>query len=96
MTLKTGLFSILFLCSSLHLFAQKDLKRQGVWGANFRFTIAPGKGVLVTRVRPGSDAEKARLKENDIIVKANDILLSDPIVYSKAFRSFRAGDKINL
>lgn len=55
-----------------------------------------GKGVRLSGVAPGSPAEKAGLKEGDVLVKLNDQDLSDVNVYSRLLFSRRPGEEITL
>ncbi|HVE61787.1 MAG TPA: PDZ domain-containing protein, partial [Chitinophagaceae bacterium] len=77
-------------------FSQTDLKRQAFWGASFIPNPGSKAGVTVQRAVAGSPAQLAGLQNGDVIVRANGILLSDPYVYGKTFRSFRGGDKVVL
>lgn len=55
-----------------------------------------GKGVRLSGVAPGSPAEKAGLKEGDVILKFNGQDIPDVNVYSKLLFSSRPGQTINV
>jgi len=53
-------------------------------------------GVKVTDVTEESGAQKAGLKEDDIITKVDDKKIEDPDDLTKVIRSHKAGDKVNI
>src|SRR5437773_2044395 len=54
------------------------------------------EGVIITDVTDQSGAAKAGLKEDDIITKVDDKKIEDPDDLTKAIRSHKAGDKVNI
>lgn len=54
------------------------------------------KGALITRVEKGSAAEKAGLKEGDIITKVNDTEIENPNKLSQAIRNQKPGDEVKI
>ncbi len=56
--------------------------------------LAPGRGQSVTV--PGSPAEKAGLKEKDVIIKANDTSIDEKNSLSSTLGRFGVGDKVTL
>ena len=54
------------------------------------------EGVKITDVTDQSGAAKAGLKEDDIITKVDDKKIEDPDDLTKAIRSHKAGDKVNI
>ncbi len=54
------------------------------------------KGVSIQEVTKESAAEKAGLKENDIITKLDDEKISDPDGLMKAVQKHKAGDKVSI
>lgn len=53
-------------------------------------------GVLVTDVEKGSDAEKAGLQKNDIIIKVDNTQISSLAYFRYVLYSHSVGDKINV
>lgn len=58
--------------------------------------LSDGTGVVIRTVYPGSPAEKAGLKVNDIITTLNDKPIADPEALTSAIRSHKAGDRITV
>jgi serine protease Do len=56
--------------------------------------LSDGTGVVIRTVYPGSPAEKAGLKVNDIITSLDDKPIADPEALSSAIRGHKAGDRI--
>ncbi len=86
---------IILLFTSLLSFSQSELRRQAFWGASF----VPNDdkvGVTVRRIENGGPAQLSGLKDGDLILKANGILLADPYVFGKTFRAFRSGDRVTM
>lgn len=54
------------------------------------------EGVSITRVTEKSGAEKAGLKEGDVITKINDIKISSPDELTKAIGKFKPEEKITV
>ena len=54
------------------------------------------KGVEVREITKESAAEKAGLKENDIITKIDDIKIDDPDELSAAIKKHKPGDKVTV
>jgi serine protease Do len=54
------------------------------------------KGVKVTSVSEGSAAEKAGLKEDDIITKIDDSKIEDPEDLTTTIRKHKPGDKVSI
>ncbi len=54
------------------------------------------KGVLVKSITKESAAEKAGLKENDIITKIDDTKISEPDDLSAAIKEYKPGDKVKV
>ena len=53
-------------------------------------------GAAITNVTKGSAAEKAGLKEGDIITKINDKKVSDPTELSEVVRSFKPKEEVTV
>jgi S1-C subfamily serine protease len=54
----------------------------------------PGPGVRVTGTVPGSPAEKAGLRADDVIIKTGDNSVSGMKDFSDALKKFAPGDKV--
>jgi serine protease Do len=54
------------------------------------------EGVKITDVTDESGAEKAGLKEDDIITRVDDKKIEDPDDLTKVIRSHKAGDKVSI
>jgi serine protease Do len=54
------------------------------------------EGAAIESVTKGSAAEKAGLKENDIITKVGDAKIVEPDDLSKAIKSHKPGDKVDI
>jgi S1-C subfamily serine protease len=61
-----------------------------------RYNLAAQWGVYVTQVVSGSPADKAGLKEGDIIIKLNDTALDETHSYINTLFTYKAGDPVNL
>jgi 2-alkenal reductase len=53
-------------------------------------------GVYVTRVEAGSPAEKAGIKEEDIIIQVGDVALDGDHPYINALFEYKPGDTVTL
>ncbi|MCC6652076.1 MAG: M20/M25/M40 family metallo-hydrolase [Candidatus Eisenbacteria bacterium] len=56
----------------------------------------PGPGVKVTAVTPGSPADKAGLKEGDVLVKLNGEPIADLRGYSAMLRALQPGQSVRI
>ena len=54
------------------------------------------KGAQITDVVDGSAAEKAGLKEGDVITKVGDKTITNPESLSKAVKTFKANQEVNI
>ena len=54
------------------------------------------EGLRITDITEGSGADKAGLKEDDIITKVDDKKVDDPDDLTKLIRSHKPGDKVNI
>jgi serine protease Do len=54
------------------------------------------KGAIIQKVTPGSGAEKAGLKENDVIKKINDEVIDDPNDLTKVILKHKPEEKITI
>jgi serine protease Do len=54
------------------------------------------KGAIIEKITPGSGAEKAGLKENDVIKKINDEVIDDPNDLTKVILKHKPEDKITI
>ncbi|OQP58550.1 PDZ domain-containing protein [Niastella populi] len=54
------------------------------------------KGAIIQKVTPGSGAEKAGLKENDVIKKINDEVIDDPNDLTKVILKHKPEEKIKI
>jgi serine protease Do len=54
------------------------------------------EGVKITNITDESGADKAGLKEDDIITKVDDKKIEDPDDLTKAIRAHKPGDKVNI
>lgn len=61
-----------------------------------RYNLAAQWGVYVTQVVSGSPADKAGLKEGDIIIKLDDTALDETHSYINTLFTYKAGDPVNL
>ena len=55
-----------------------------------------GTGVRITGTTPGSPAEKAGLKEGDVIVKLGDVAVSTLREYADALKAKAPGDTVSV
>ena len=58
--------------------------------------VDEGEGVQITDITEGSGAEKAGLKEEDIITKVDDKKIEDPDDLTKIIRGHKPGDKVSI
>jgi hypothetical protein len=79
--------------------------REQQMGTSTRFTVSlgimpdyafSGNGVKVDGVTDGRPAQKAGIKEGDIITKLGDITIASMEQYMKALGSFKKGDKTTI
>jgi|SRR5687768_6527927 len=94
--MKKFLLYIFLLASFTFSYSQNTLRRQAFWGASFIPNSDGSAGVTIRRIEPGSPAEIAGFRDGDLILNINNILLSDPYVFGKIFRSIRAEDKVRF
>ena len=59
-------------------------------------TESEDEGLKITDITEGSGADKAGLKEDDIITKVDDKKVDDPDDLTKIIRSHKPGDKVNI
>ena len=59
-------------------------------------TESEDDGLKITDITEGSGADKAGLKEDDIITKVDDKKVEDPDDLTKLIRSHKPGDKVNI
>jgi len=71
------------------------LPRQVYWGASVS-VIDKDSGAVVRRVTPGSPAEQAGLKPNDVILQIKGRKPTDRQTYEALLKSTRAGDAVDL
>jgi len=73
-----------------HVFEYENAAMLGV------MTEKVDEGVKITEVNEETAAKKAGLKEDDIITKVDDKKIEDPDDLTKAIRSHKPGDKVNI
>ena len=61
-----------------------------------RYNLPAKWGVYITKVEPGSPADKAGVKENDIITKVGDITIDETHSYVNSLFKYKPGDTIGL
>ena len=61
-----------------------------------RYNLPAKWGVYITKVEAGSPADKAGLKENDIITKVGDITIDETHSYVNSLFKYKPGDTISL
>ena len=61
-----------------------------------RYNLPTRLGAYITKVEPGSPADKAGLKENDIITKIGDITIDETHSYVNSLFKYKPGDTINV
>ena len=54
------------------------------------------KGALVLAVRDGTPADKAGIKEDDIILKVNDKVIKEAVQLTEVIQSFRPGTDVTI
>jgi serine protease Do len=59
-------------------------------------TAEDDKGAKITKVNTGSAAEKAGLKEDDIIIKVGDKVIEGPLTLSEAITSFKPKEEVKI
>src|SRR5215470_2871596 len=59
-------------------------------------TESEDEGLRITDITEGSGADKAGLKEDDIITKVDDKKVDDPDDLTKLIRGHKPGDKVNI
>lgn len=83
---------------------------QNFWNGNDNFTVKidentamlgvtsdkDDQGVKITDITEGGGAQKAGLKENDIITKIDDKKIETPDDLTKAIRAHKPGDKVSV
>jgi S1-C subfamily serine protease len=93
---KSVLLLILFFQLSSAAYPQDDLPRQGMLGFTMR-EPSPGKaGAIIRSVDAGSNAEKAGIKENDLVLRINEIFLSDLTSFNQALLTVDGNTKAKL
>ena len=60
------------------------------------YGVKPGAGVLVEGVTPGSPAEEAGLRENDVIVRVNKMTPTGPEEFRKQIADLKPDDTVEL
>jgi len=55
-----------------------------------------GKGMMISGIREGRPAEKAGLKNGDIVIKMGPVDVIDMMSYMKALGQFKKGDKTKV
>ena len=71
-----------------------DMKPRAVLGV--RLEKADEDGARVAEVTDGSAAEKAGIKEGDIITRVNEITISNPAQLTKTIATFKPGEKVTI
>jgi S1-C subfamily serine protease len=61
-----------------------------------QYNLSRSSGLLVAEVAPGSPAEKAGLKQGDIIVRVNGQDVTDSAVLASMIRDMKPGDKVDV
>lgn len=61
-----------------------------------RLNVPGRRGVLAAEIVPGSPAEKAGLKANDVILEFDGKAVSDPTEFVRTVQTRKPGEKINL
>ncbi len=60
------------------------------------YNLQSTRGVMISQILPNTSAEKAGLKEGDIILQVNDFLINDEQTLIGVFQQFSAGDIVTL
>ncbi len=60
------------------------------------YGVQPGAGVLVAGVTPGSPADEAGLRENDVIIRVNKMIPTGPEECRKQIGNLKPDDKVEL
>lgn len=76
--------------------AQDDLPRQGDLGIALREPTTGKADAIVRSVKAGSNAEKAGLKKDDVVLRINGILLSDLSAFNRALLTVDGNAKAKL
>jgi len=61
-----------------------------------RYNLPAQWGVYITKVEPGSPADQAGLKENDIITKVGDITIDETHSYVNSLFTYKPDDQIAM
>jgi len=98
--------SIVFLWLSFSCVAfADDLPRRGYVGIQAapvpeemraQLALAPAQGILVKGVLPSGPAQEAGILANDVILKVNDINITDPVQFTQVVKSYHGGDKLQI
>ena len=92
----TGLRVVMTLPQDATAKAAATGGKTALLGVGLSPTVQPGGGLLIGGVQPGSAAEKAGLKKNDVIFKVEGAVATDPSVLTGAVTSRKPGDKLHL
>ena len=81
--------------------AGKGSSAPAAGGRRVRTGIMPdfafaGKGMKIGMVSPGSPAEKAGLKKDDIVIKVGETSVAGLKEYSNALKAFQPGDTVTF
>ncbi|MDQ3135491.1 MAG: alpha/beta fold hydrolase [Acidobacteriota bacterium] len=93
-----SIFLLALMCFPVAVRADEPriaLPRQVYWGASVSVTDKDS-GAVVRRVTPGSPAEQAGLKPNDVILQIKGRKPTDRQTYEALLKSTRAGDAVDL
>ena len=60
------------------------------------YNLQSTRGVMISQILPNTPAERAGLKEGDIILQVNDFLINDEQTLVGVFQQFSAGDTISI
>jgi len=76
----------------------REGRRPGLWfGSIPDYAAAPeGGGMQIAGTSPGSPAEKAGLKEGDVIRKVGDFAIGDIYDFMDALAAFKVGDTVSV
>ena len=106
--MRTGLHSVLLL-TALLLFAvpgawagEAKVPFIGIYPGEVTSDIASdygvraGEGILVEGVVPGTPAEEAGFRENDVITRVNDAVITGPAELRVQLKKYKPGDSVNV